>query len=1170
MKRHQTIGLRLVFSLLILLLALTPLLSSVSQPAAQAQEGDTATFEYQGLSFHHPADWVVGVGNQGLFFASSPDLNDPQPGDIGGVIYTPPEMVTFGESLGFTAESDPQNAAQAINTQLGNGGYTVGDVAYVLDDPLTYVFEYARPAEGDAGLIYVSRVAPSALVMVFAGTLPGEQDQFRMPLAMLISSMRYDASASPLVHTFIDFEVAPTALAFSPDSEWLAIGTYDGELRFAQMSSGQLTDRLAEPQQSMVREVAFSPDGQQVLYVTDGISVNLANLESGQTESWAGEFGTDINQPRNVYFGPHDRPYTCYPELIGEFEYLGVRNLRYPMPNYTEPATYEVIQRIECATQGGQHWIAHATTHEVFLVHSREGEVFEENAHSFSISVDTEIDGLAFAPDLPLLAVTDYSAQFHVWNYETGDVVFNGEMSSTIVDAAFGYGPNNHLLAIATDWNGVFIYDWQTGDLVETFSGFRDDVVAVVFSPDGRYLAVADDSPSVQVFRAPGTPAENADEPAPADALILEPRVELPYGADFVTFSPNLKFLAVAAHGRLHVFDTANGETVQAIEEAEGNYFYVPVFSPDSTRVAYIVNDGLYTLNLETGEAVRRFQTNGTLPYQLVATSSGQLTGLFGITNEEGSFELMTFTTAGGGQYESLRAGYTLMDYSAIAATSADGRYFGFERDNEFYVVDAREDALLPVRLTHVGEPVQAAFGRSLSMLATADTENTVYLWNFARNQERLRFTLDSPITALALNPDGRLLAVGEADGYLSLWDTATGAKVADLPGETNTIEGLTFSADGLILASNTRASTKLWDIPGEYWIPVPEPDAPGDEPAEEPAPEPEPEADSALDVWPDTLRDAASLPLYEQWARANTYTLGFGDIDVIRLLLPYRGVGYHFELANTDLQTGVRMRVINGDGFPMAVFEGKNGVFINPDENGVYYLEISSEDTFAADFDLRITPFFGIYPALAVIDSQNPGEIYNTSAGSKLLYYATLDAFLGGLTLFIDVADYMGITEEGQQGWVTLWLNAEAKLGIGLPVAAGFQPLEVGPGKLPDEGDRNVTHFSFLKLTTPYGSGSIDAIAEQIIVDGGLDLELLHFGPGGLLTADVGFTGLGVSTSLAKVEVRREVLDTQFINAGLGVQTPQDLITRFIGAFVDPEGRFQFQQGMRAASLSD
>lgn len=69
-------------------------------------------------------------------------------------------------------------------------------------------------------------------------------------------------------------------------------------------------------------------------------------------------------------------------------------------------------------------------------------------------------------------------------------------------------------------------------------------------------------------------------------------------------------------------------------------------------------------------------------------------------------------------------------------------------------------------------------------------------------------------IYALALSPDGKVLATGSYDQQIKLWNSETGAELKTLRGHNGAVFGLSFRPDGKILASASADRTiKLWDV---------------------------------------------------------------------------------------------------------------------------------------------------------------------------------------------------------------------------------------------------------------------------------------------------------------------------------------------------------------------
>ena len=91
---------------------------------------------------------------------------------------------------------------------------------------------------------------------------------------------------------------------------------------------------------------------------------------------------------------------------------------------------------------------------------------------------------------------------------------------------------------------------------------------------------------------------------------------------------------------------------------------------------------------------------------------------------------------------------------------------------------------------------------------------NLIYLWNPHTGQLHATLPHDALIRAIAVNPDGNILASGSMDGTLQLWNPHTETLQAVLRGDTDGgILSVAFSPDGSLLASGSADGTlQIWD----------------------------------------------------------------------------------------------------------------------------------------------------------------------------------------------------------------------------------------------------------------------------------------------------------------------------------------------------------------------
>jgi WD40 repeat protein len=100
-------------------------------------------------------------------------------------------------------------------------------------------------------------------------------------------------------------------------------------------------------------------------------------------------------------------------------------------------------------------------------------------------------------------------------------------------------------------------------------------------------------------------------------------------------------------------------------------------------------------------------------------------------------------------------------------------------------------------------------------LIASAGDDQLVNVWD-ARTGRLLRRLAahGSRVCAVALSPDGRVLASGDANGDVKLWDVESGTELASLYGHTNMVFSLDFDPTGDLLASGAAdASVRLWNL---------------------------------------------------------------------------------------------------------------------------------------------------------------------------------------------------------------------------------------------------------------------------------------------------------------------------------------------------------------------
>ncbi|MDX1564057.1 MAG: WD40 repeat domain-containing protein [Phycisphaeraceae bacterium] len=147
------------------------------------------------------------------------------------------------------------------------------------------------------------------------------------------------------------------------------------------------------------------------------------------------------------------------------------------------------------------------------------------------------------------------------------------------------------------------------------------------------------------------------------------------------------------------------------------------------------------------------------------------------------------------------RVAYSLMlDFSSDEPDPSDG---------DVFVYDLKAGKKVHQLKGHDSEVMAIDFSPDGRLLATGDEEAKIRIWDLAtgRNVQTLQPNEEIRLCALAFSPDGRQLAVGGDHSDNSLWDVKTGKNLGTFGEPACLTLGLSFSPDGQLLAASNQSN---------------------------------------------------------------------------------------------------------------------------------------------------------------------------------------------------------------------------------------------------------------------------------------------------------------------------------------------------------------------------
>lgn len=440
------------------------------------------------------------------------------------------------------------------------------------------------------------------------------------------------------------------------------------------------------------------------------------------------------------------------------------------------------------------------------------------------------ISAVVFSHDQKLLASAGEDKVIHVWDLQTGNKLGSLTGHKDRIPTLAWHPDNRRLFSAGWDTT-VRVWDVTTFEPIILLNSHATQVHAIALSADGKLLASADSRNDVHVW---DTDLHETMH------VLREPTGEV----RCLTFTPddgkgNLSAPLLAWGGadrNIHLWDSRQGTTSATGVDPLVSRTRIAV-APDGKRL-YSLGGGtdLRIWETESGQPVGSLE--GDRPLRTFALSpDAQVVAAVGLDRDDVPEDRATLALYDAGSGKRLMVCDGQKGPITTVAFSPDGKILasGGVRSSDVWlwkvpqaeplllVTDAVDDCSVESLAFQPGGRLLAVAG--IDYLATSGQDGQVVLWNLdTRRVERsLRVVIRSPhggdltvacgATALAFQPDGKVLACAGQRLLIRLWNLAEDRVTAELRGHTDTIGGLAYSPDGRWLASGSDDHTvRLWD----------------------------------------------------------------------------------------------------------------------------------------------------------------------------------------------------------------------------------------------------------------------------------------------------------------------------------------------------------------------
>ncbi|GHO84723.1 WD40 repeat domain-containing protein [Dictyobacter formicarum] len=453
---------------------------------------------------------------------------------------------------------------------------------------------------------------------------------------------------------------------------------------------------------------------------------------------------------------------------------------------------------------------------------------------------------IQWSPDGKRIASSD-GVTLDIWDALTGEHAFRVPLKSI---GRFTWSPDNRYIATTeskTD-SSIQIWDTTTNKIKLVLAGKVNPLVAPVWSPDGKYIAASDlTRKTVQIWNpASGKILFNLASPvssiqllawAPDSQRLAKATwnniqiLSIPSGKVLATnplpltsaiaasWSPDGKQLTTTTNspGRkpaIAIWSSATGKLV-SMYTGYDLWPSLVQFSPDGKRLLVVdgyVNPQVQIRDVATGNFI--FSYTGVV-HGLVSTAAWSPDGKYITSSDENTIQVWSATP---GREMLTYLGLSSLDGNgdygvAALAYAPNGQYIvasGDDKKKTIQVWSAKNGAHI---LTRSGVARSLAWSPNSALIASAQTDNTIYIWNALTGQQLLAYKgHQTIIQKVSWSPDGKSLVSADIDGHIQIWDASTGHLRTSLTDPRRDLFALALSPDGHFLVEG-GSSLNVWNL---------------------------------------------------------------------------------------------------------------------------------------------------------------------------------------------------------------------------------------------------------------------------------------------------------------------------------------------------------------------